>query len=274
MSHFTVAVFTEDENRDIDDLMAPYDENISAEPYVDSTKEELIQHERKRMQSVFVDQYAEWQRDSADYEKRVNNPDFIEYLRSLPERMEWTDEQLYESAIEGYDEDDIASDGSVLSRYNPDSKWDWYAVGGRWQGMLMLKPGKTGQRGSPGLMTKMSPDFDGAYVADIDFDAMRKKQYKSVQPYEEAMKNGFYTEEYMSEQYPSEFEYFQRMTAFYTYAVITPDGVWHAPGDMGWFGMSTDSITDRRGWEDEYHERFIQPALKNGWYITIVDCHI
>ncbi len=273
MSHFTVAVFTEDEHQDIDDLLAPYDESLQVESYVDATKEDLIRHHRERMQYTYENQYAEWQRDPAGYEKRAH-AEHIEYLRSLPKRMKWTDEQIYAEAIEGYSEDAITPDGSVLSRYNPDSKWDWYAVGGRWQGMLTLKPGKTGQRGSPGLMTKMSPDYDGAYVADIDFDTMRKKQYKSIQPYEEAMNNGFYKEEHMRERYPSEFEYFQHMTAFNTYAVITPDGVWHAPGDMGWFGMSSESTSEVRSWEDEYYDRFIKPALTNGWYLTIVDCHI
>ncbi len=269
MSHFIVAVFTENEFQDIDDLLAPYDESVVVEPYVDATKEELIQHQRERMQSIYENQYAEWQRNPAAYEKRAH-AEHIEYLRSLPKHMKQTDEQLYAEAIEGYSEDDITPDGAVLSQYNPDSKWDWYTIGGRWQGMLKLKPGKTGERGESGIMSKMSVDYDAAYAADIDFDAMRESQYGHIQPYKEALKNGFYTEEYMRERYPSELEYYQHMTAFNTYAVITPDGVWHAPGDMGCFGMSSDSATGRRSWEDEYYDRFIKPALTNGWYLTIV----
>lgn len=273
MSHFRVAVFTEDKYQSVDDLLAPFDESIEAEPYVDMTKEELLQHERTRMQEAYDNCYIKWQNDPAAYEKRAN-PAHIEYLRSLPERMKWTDEQLYETAIQSYDEEDITEDGSILSRYNPDSKWDWYTVGGRWQGMLMLKPGKTGERGSPGLMTKMTQNYDAAYAADIDFDAMRKKQFANIQPYRDALKNGFYTEEYMRERYPSETEYNQHMTAFSTYAVVTPDGEWHAPGDMGWWGMSSESSNEGRGWDDKYYECFLKPAIANGWYMTIIDCHI
>jgi len=140
--------------------------------------------------------------------------------------------------------------------------------------MLMLKPGKTGLRGNPGLMTKMTDDYDSACVVDIDFEAMRKKKFKSIQPYQEALKNSFYTEEYMRERYPSEAEYNQQITSFSTYAVITPDGEWHAPGNMGWWGMSSDGTDDNRDWEDNYYEHFIKPAIANGWYLTIVDCHI
>jgi RNA polymerase sigma factor (sigma-70 family) len=136
MSHYVVAVFTEDENQSVDDLLAPYDESIEMEPYVDVTKEELIRSQRERMKNVFDHQYAEWKRDPQTYEKSAN-PAHIEYLQSLPERMKWADEQLYKDAIQSYDETEITPDGAILSRYNPDSKWDWYEIGGRWQGMYI-----------------------------------------------------------------------------------------------------------------------------------------
>lgn len=273
MSHFTVAVFTKDEHQDVDDLLAPYNESITVAPYVDLTKEELIRREREQMHAAYSNSYAQWQKDPIAYEKTAN-PEHIQYLKSLPERMQWTDEQVYEEAIKSYDEEDITSDGSLLSRYNPDSKWDWYEVGGRWQGMLILKTGKTGERGTPGLMTKITKNFDAACVTDIDFDAMRKKQLEGIQPYQEALKSSFYKEEYMRERYPTETEYIQRMTAFRTYSVLTPDGVWHAPGDMGWWGMSSETTDEERDWQDNYYDRFIKPAISKGWYLTIVDCHI
>jgi hypothetical protein len=30
--------------------------------------------------------------------------------------------------------------GTYRTTYNPDSKWDWYVVGGRWNGMVRQKP--------------------------------------------------------------------------------------------------------------------------------------
>lgn len=272
MSHFAVAVFTE-EDQDLDVLMEPYDERLEVEQYVSMTKEDLIRSARERMQFCFENQYAEWMKDKEAYEAH-SNPGHIEYLNNLPKSMDKTDEELYEEAISGYDAEDIDEGGGILSTYNPDSKWDWYEVGGRWQGMLLLKPGKLGERGNPGLMTEMTNNYDSALAADVDFEEMRRQLISQLTPYEHAIKNSFYKEEYMRQMFPTEEEYIQNNSAFTTYAVLTPDGEWHAPGDMGWFGMSTDEPDERRAWDDEYYERFIKPAIENNWRITIVDCHI
>jgi len=273
MSHFTVAVFTEDEEQDLDELMEPFSENLEVEQYVSMTRDDLVREERRRMQAVFENQYAEWQKDPAAYEKG-SNPEHIEYLKSIPELLKRTDEEIYKDEIRGYDKDSIDDNGNVLSTYNPDSKWDWYEVGGRWQGMLLLKPGKTGERGSPGLMTKMSENYDSAFALDVDFHMMRKQRIQELSPYHKAMTEGFYKEDYMRKRFPSNEEYVQRQSTFSTYAVLTPDGEWLSSGEMGWFGISSESTDDERDWEDNYYDRFIKPAITNGWYLTIVDCHI
>lgn len=59
--------------------------------------------------------------------------------------------------------------------YNPDAKWDWYVLGGRWTGFFKLKEGATGEIGDPGVMTEPAkPGYaDAALKKDIDFDWMR-----------------------------------------------------------------------------------------------------
>ena len=155
MSHFNLAIFTLDENPNLDEIMEPFFEGNRVEPYIDMTKSELIEDARRQMQCIFETRYAEWKAHPSEYEKGVN-PSHIEYLKKLPELMKRSDEELYQEAIEGYEEDDLDEDGNLLSTCNPNSKWDWYEVGGRWHGMLLLKPGKKGSRGSPGLMTPAS----------------------------------------------------------------------------------------------------------------------
>ncbi len=273
MSHFNLAVFTPSEDPDLAAILDPFYEGNEVEQYISQTKSELIAEERQRMQRTFETRYAEWQKDPAAYEKAAN-PSHIEYLKKLPERMKRSAEEIYQEAIADYEEDSIDADGNILSTYNPHSKWDWYEVGGRWQGLLLLKPSKTGRRGTPGLMTPMSENYDAAYVKDIDFERMRALQIAALRPYEEAMTKSFYKEEYMRQCYPTEVEYIERNSGFHTYAVLTPDGEWHAPGEMGWFGISTDTPTEGQTWESGYYDRFIKPAITNGWYMTIVDCHI
>lgn len=63
----------------------------------------------------------------------------------------------------------------VIDRTNPNKKWDWYQLGGRWTGFFKMKPGYVGSTGSPGLMTPAAEAgrADQARKRDIDFDGMR-----------------------------------------------------------------------------------------------------
>lgn len=65
--------------------------------------------------------------------------------------------------------EDIEIDGHKY-RDNPNAKWDWYSLGGRWSGMIKVKKGKYGQHGSPGVF-KNKTGIDSAIKKDIaNFD--------------------------------------------------------------------------------------------------------
>jgi len=73
----------------------------------------------------------------------------------------------------------VVVDGNLVkavNRTNPNKKWDWYQVGGRWTGFLKLKPGATGKSGRPGLMTDAAePGYaDIARKGDVDWNGMRR----------------------------------------------------------------------------------------------------
>jgi len=75
----------------------------------------------------------------------------------------------------------IVKDGKLVKavkRTNPNRKWDWYQVGGRWSGMLRLKPGAEGENGSRSWMNRGEPVdanyCDSALKQDIDFETMRQ----------------------------------------------------------------------------------------------------
>ena len=141
-----------------------------------------------------------------------------------------TKEQLYREAIKwhGAEPEMINKNGDLLTTYNPESKWDWWEIGGRWKNKLILKKGF---EGSP---------CNEAFASDVDFQAIEHRDKE----------------------------------AFSTYAVITPDGRWHAPGIMGWWGVSSESSEEEQEWSRSYESRFIKSALENNWYMVIVDCHI
>jgi hypothetical protein len=82
--------------------------------------------------------------------------------------------------LAGYDEnlevETFEEGGQTYSR-NPEAKWDWYMIGGRWAGFFKLKPNASGQLGEVGDLTKPAEEGTADIVlkGDIDFAAMRAK---------------------------------------------------------------------------------------------------
>lgn len=140
MSHFCVYVF-HDKNTSIYDLLAPYDENLVVEPYVEYTKEEAIAKVRKEIEDYKNGAYAEYLKNPEEYEKKYGfNKSHIEYMKNkFPKKINWTDEQCYDDIKEDYDSDMIDKDGNLISKYNQKSKYDWYEIGGRWDGVIPMK---------------------------------------------------------------------------------------------------------------------------------------
>jgi hypothetical protein len=77
----------------------------------------------------------------------------------------------------------------VVRRTNPNRKWDWHQLGGRWSGFFKMKPRTNGITGKPGLMTSGAPEgtADQAFKLDIDFDGMRvDAEVKAAEQYDRA----------------------------------------------------------------------------------------
>lgn len=162
MSHFTVMVIGEDP----EEQLAPFDENMEMEPFVKFTKEGLIADEKRRMQEYKKNYYDVYLADPDKYIAECKNPHHIEYIANeFPKKLTLTDEEIYQQAIEDYPES-IDENGSVLSTYNPKSKWDWYSLGGRWSGLIKLKEGAKGIEGESGAFGNET-GIDQARKGDI-----------------------------------------------------------------------------------------------------------
>ena len=187
MSHFTVLIIGED----IEGKLAPYDEGLEVTPYICLKREEL-ERERKEM-----------------IEKAKNPPEGTSIDYSV-----YKEGMSLAEFCKAYHDEEVDKEGNLLTTYNPKSKWDWYEIGGRWKGMLMMKSGEKR-------------------------DQLRVNQLHLDQKIVNIRDN-----------------------LFYTFAVITQDGVWHEMGTMGWWACSseTDEETDeeRDKWIKSYWDRFIK----------------
>jgi hypothetical protein len=74
----------------------------------------------------------------------------------------------------GYSKNDA---GIIGNKTNPNSKWDWYKLGGRWTGFLKQIDASNGMVGSPGIMTPQPSvgHCDQCLKKNIDVDGMRSQ---------------------------------------------------------------------------------------------------
>jgi hypothetical protein len=270
MSHFTVLCV----GKDYEEQLEKYDEGLQVEP----TKIFLDKEEIKRMWGIYF----------------PNSVTPVQNKKLVSKMMPWNG---CKGGIER---------GRLFywSTYNKDSKWDWYEVGGRWNGFFVLKNGQKA---------------DQALKKDIDFGAMRKqyerlaiKNYNAVlkvfggkipklhytwaQVQERFKENNIdqQREIYWSQPanikftkvrgkldiYIDDLESFQvskkefaknhGMKEEITHAVLM-NGEWFERGKMGWFGQQ---ITDKGEavWDEEFHK--LLDSLPEDTLLTIMDCHI
>ena len=135
MSHYTVAVITRtdpSQSMELENLLAPFDENIETEPYIYRTREQIV-NDAKEIKEGWIERLTQ---------KDISKEDLIAYLtepryKSVRELLNAeTDEDFYNHEVS---ESMVGENGNEYSTYNPNSKWDWWEVGGRWSGSLLSK---------------------------------------------------------------------------------------------------------------------------------------
>lgn len=293
MSHYTVlAIIRKDSRQTLEDLLAPYDENKQVEPYVYKTKAQLIAQEIQAIEKHRRSHAAAISLTRDEYYAIADEEDLYGGYERMKEDLPYgldsidlTDETAIFRHIKKIYGDDINEDGDLISTYNPDSKWDWYEVGGRWGGSLALKAG-----GRADEAKASEVDWDKMFSLDPEEEKRRSEFWdeyvlgklpaeiaqKSEKEKEKYLsdKHGFvlYKPEYFLERYGTKAEYLRRNAIWTTYAVVDENG-WHAPGEMGWFGCSSETAETQRDWDENFRSRFID-TLDPEDTVFVVDCHI
>lgn len=164
---------------------------------------------------------------------------------------------------EGFDVDEET--GRTGYWENPNARWDWFVVGGRWGGKLRLGDGG---RSDVAAVADVVADVDPAAYAMALERYRRWLAGERVDDFELIS----YRRDIVLDRYPDAEAYARCRAGFWTHAVVTPDGEWHEVGRMGWFGISDESGEGLRDWVDHYRERYLDPYVDHT--IVMVDCHI
>lgn len=161
--------------------------------------------------------------------------------------------------------------------HNPKAAWDWWVVGGRWSGLLLMKEGCEGSLGAPSWCNEdETPEgVDSAYVECIDWDRMDAIERDAASRMWDAAKESLAEEAFkrLYGEFADKEDFVRKEGVFSTYAIITDDGEWHSPGKMGWWGTHSDTTEEHAEFSQSFRERFIKD-LPAGTRITVVDCHI
>lgn len=254
MSHFTVGVITRDPYN-VDYLLRPYDENGT-------------------------DYYIK--------ELYMSKEDYINSYKNEHPDTTLTDEQIYATANDMYT--GIEEDG-IYDYYNPDAKWDWYEIGGRWPNSLKVK--KDAQFNMGGHYGKMgTPEGKGRYrwvdaapLCEIEWDLMNtispEQKKKASEFWDKYVLNQdpnydakfAYKREYYLDRYKTKEEYIKRTNIFTTHDLLVEDRGWITVGDMGWFGCDGSTYDSETDYIKQFYDIVKAPEYQNYWFV-VVDCHI
>lgn len=187
-------------------------------------------------------------------------------------------------------------------RFNPNAKWDWWVIGGRWEGLLKTTAGENVnycrrkhlfideadardkatlfyQEVTPIIRGDKDPDGEkqtlsfgnSSIAANV---GLRDLQAEQAWVAEHGKDNWVYV---AAHPYPTLDEFvencYSRWLNFQTYSVLDLNGEWHSPGEMGWFGMSTDTPEQNQKFRNEFYDRYLLRACPETW-LVVVDCHI
>ena len=158
------------------------------------------------------------------------------------------------------------NDDGEITTYNPKSKWDWYAIGGRWD------------NGDNVIQIK---DFKLYNDLDDDTIALYKRAWDSFEGKcelsEEDTKAIFgdfrmWNDKYYLDRYGTCENYIKAISSNIPYAFVDANG-WYEKGQMGWWGCDNatqESIEDYT----EFAEKYFTTKENQNKYIVWVDCHI
>ena len=181
------------------------------------------------------------------------------------------------------DEYDVDPETGLRGYYeNPNARWDWWVLGGRWHGMLRAAKGELGE---PSWCTEdrelPAGRFDAARIGDIDFSRNLEAYERAIAEWEFNVEGRggdedlkwWCSTDYIIDRYGDKETYAKVESTVFWRAVVTPDGEWHEVGEVGMWAASSETDDEYIDWALRFKERFIDPCDPE-WTLFVVDCHI
>lgn len=301
MSHFAVAVIS-DGTKTIEELLSPYQENNMEDcpkeflEFNDIEEEYREEYENGGCEYVFMPdgrRLLPWDEEfrvegSLGYGTNTHKvPDHFE-KKHIPYKETFPTFDDYMHDWNGEEKD--PETGKYGYWENPNAKWDWWLCGGRWRAQVRASRGDCapypkysfGGETTWEEATDYPPErFDQAKLGDMIWDRDEVAAKRAENEWRawvdgediEGVGRPLWKPKYYIDQFGDREGYVLCESSMWWRAVITPDGKWHEVGEMGWFGMSSESNGEIVEWAKSFKECFIDPCDPD-CLLTVVDCHI
>ncbi|MGM9972230.1 MAG: hypothetical protein ACI35W_07455 [Anaeroplasmataceae bacterium] len=151
---YLLLVVQKDNKKTIDEILKPYYKHLTVNPYVATTKDELISQiradiEQNKQQGLYADYLQAVQRYEADPSKdnkkalkEFKGKEAQKIIKEMDDKVTWTDERCLEEAMKTFHyPGQFNENGEFISTHNPNSKWDYNRIGGLFENCLPLKNG-------------------------------------------------------------------------------------------------------------------------------------
>lgn len=306
MSHYSVAVIVNklDEN-EVGEMLAPYQENNMGDcprKYLafNSITEEyklIYEKESKTMVLINDDKLVSEFNDMFKKEIIKEGNWYPTTTYEIPEKyrkVQIPHKLLYPTFDDFMKEDVGETKDEEVDDYgyweNPNSKWDWYDIGGRWNNRLLIKE-NISIEGLAKSKAKPAPIgykwVNACKIKDLELEKMMEGKYEKAKRFWELKVEGQepqneeekeilewddYKKEYYTERYSSKEEYAKWKSMFATFAMVDEKG-WHEKGKMGWWGIDTSTGESERDFIKKFNAE-LKNIENQEKYIVMVDCHI
>ena len=263
MSHFVgLVITTPDCNLDVDECLDKYWEENEVSEYCVGEVDEfdklqfILYYSKKYKYNAIV---AEWveklgieleEFDNASAYGWRNKDGFVKYVKENYPTLLPQFAKKFKVHGEDWNGNRWRKDGKKwfeYSTYNPDSKWDWWCMGGRWDCALKTKAGEF---------------VNAALLGEIDWSPFTDDDYEK-----EWKVNDWTGEKYR----PLKEDVRWHLTEDKPPFCVIIDGTWYEKGEMGWWGMTSNEKDDNL-WESEF-KKLIE-TLPPSSEVVLADFHI
>jgi hypothetical protein len=326
MSHFTVlvrlrgALGEDDLDAAVAEALLPYKESGCGDrdppglrrflEFVDDEDEHRKQYDEDKVEA-FVDPSGN---AHCKYDRRFQDPSQFGVISSGSRYIcpqGWTEKEASAEEVYGCfevfmkDHCGYAKRDREKGRYghwrNPNQKWDWYQIGGRWAGRVLQGRDRCRVRDVDRTRLQVEAREKAETFYD-DYQAMAAgREWPAFEgPREKALRIGFVTVVEQAKLTGTEWrtrkwgekawkpdnhdvfkdpgtkdaflaEYAPAFSPLKTFAFLGPDG-WGEPGEMGWFACSSDTPETYMAYARAFDD-WVFTGDAGDWLVC-VDCHI